>query len=57
MTRTLSPLERKVLPLVKEFHLQSMLIANAGLKDVEVVRAIQWLGNKGIITKGDEMKW
>ncbi|MFH1916407.1 MAG: phenylalanine--tRNA ligase subunit alpha [Nanoarchaeota archaeon] len=54
--RTLSPLERKVLPLIKEFPLQSMLIANAGLKDVEVVRAIQWLGNKGIITLKEDEK-
>lgn len=50
----LSPLERKVLPLMEKHTSQSDLIAHAGLKDVEVMRAIQWLSNKDILTIKDD---
>ncbi|MBU1976102.1 MAG: phenylalanine--tRNA ligase subunit alpha [Nanoarchaeota archaeon] len=46
---SLHPLERKVLPLIQEFSEFSMLLANSGLKEVQVMRAIQWLGNKEIV--------
>ena len=45
----LHPLERKVLPLLDKFTFLEELISHSGLKDVEVMRALQWLENKKII--------
>jgi len=46
----LDPLERKVLPLLKETQNLSELITLSGLKEVEVMRALQWLENKKALT-------
>lgn len=46
---TLHPLERKVLPLIAEAPELEKLTEKSGLKDVEVVRALQWLQNKKLI--------
>ncbi|MBU0980608.1 MAG: phenylalanine--tRNA ligase subunit alpha [Nanoarchaeota archaeon] len=45
----LHPLERKVLPLIAGHPSLSALILASGLKDVEVMRALQWLQNKKLI--------
>lgn len=46
----LHPLERKVLPvLLKETEL-SKIVESSGLKEVEVMRALQWLENKEALT-------
>jgi len=45
----LHPLERKVLPHLKEGLTFSDLIELSKLKDVEVMRAIQWLSNKEVL--------
>ncbi|MEK6822488.1 MAG: hypothetical protein AABY13_01560, partial [Nanoarchaeota archaeon] len=46
---TLHPLERTILPLVKAHATPEELAKQSGLKDVEVMRALQWLQNKGAI--------
>jgi len=43
---TLHPLERKVLPALAKHSTVDGLMGATGLKDVEVVRALQWLENK-----------
>lgn len=43
----LHPFERKVLPLISGSKLLSDI--KTGLKDVEVMRALEWLENKGLI--------
>ena len=45
----LHPLERKVLPLLGKFSAFEDILKESGLKDVEVMRALQWLQNKNII--------
>ena len=46
---TLHPLERKVLPALAKHSTVDALMSATGLKDVEVVRALQWLENKKIV--------
>lgn len=46
---TLHPLEQKVLPLIPKNKSFESLISASKLKDVEVMRALQWLENKKII--------
>lgn len=46
---TLHPLEQKVLPLIPKNKNFDSLISASKLKDVEVMRALQWLENKNII--------
>jgi len=41
--------EREVLNKIKGKSLLSSLVSSTGLKQVEVMRAIQWLGNKGLV--------
>src|SRR3989338_175594 len=50
VTQTLHILERKVLPCVKQTQNFSKIIAQTGLQEVEVMRALQWLENKKIVT-------
>lgn len=45
----LHPLERKVLPFLAEHSDAAELEKASGLKDVETIRALQWMSNKGII--------
>ncbi|MFH1408835.1 MAG: phenylalanine--tRNA ligase subunit alpha [Nanoarchaeota archaeon] len=56
----LHALERKVLPLLKKYSSVPDLMRESKLKDVEVVRALQWLENKELITltisKKDEVR-
>lgn len=51
----LHPLEKKLIPLLKNGLSFIDLIEKSGLKDIEVMRALQWLSNKEII-KLDESK-
>lgn len=46
---TLHPLERKVLPLIKDHRGLQSLIDHSRLQEVEVMRALQWLSNKKLI--------
>ena len=45
----LHPLERKVLPVLKTQQELSTIVLNSGLQEVEVLRALQWLENKGVL--------
>ncbi|MFH1072974.1 MAG: phenylalanine--tRNA ligase subunit alpha [Nanoarchaeota archaeon] len=45
----LHPLERKVLPFLADGILIEEVQHQSGMKDVEVMRAVQWLGNKGLV--------
>lgn len=46
LVQSLHPLERKVLPVLDKHATVPMICAATGLKDVEVVRALQWLENR-----------
>jgi len=52
----LSPLEREILPLLNKYSSLSDLQKKSGLKEVEVMRALQWLSNKQIIELKEELK-
>ncbi|MBI4983680.1 hypothetical protein HZC32_03485, partial [Candidatus Woesearchaeota archaeon] len=45
----LHPLERKVLPALKNNKELSSIITASGLQEIEVMRALQWLENKSIL--------
>jgi phenylalanyl-tRNA synthetase alpha chain len=49
LLETLHPLERKVLPFLKNSKNLSELERNSKLKEIEIIRALQWLENKRII--------
>jgi phenylalanyl-tRNA synthetase alpha chain len=46
----LHPLERKIIPFLKEGITYSELLSVSNLKDIEIMRALQWLSNKDLIT-------
>ncbi len=46
----LHPLERKVLPVLKNHSDIHEIVKASGLLEVEVVRALQWLSNKEVLT-------
>ena len=56
LSNTLSLLEREILPLLNKHPSLEELQKNSGLKEVEVMRALQWLSNKGIIELKEELK-
>src|SRR3989344_1966175 len=47
---SLHPLERKLLPFLKTGRSVEDLILASKMSEVEIVRAIQWLSNKNIVT-------
>lgn len=49
IVKGLHPLERKIAPLLMNIQDFNSLIDKSGLKDVEVMRALQWLSNKGLV--------
>jgi len=53
---TLHPLERKVLPVLAKTLDFNEIIKQTELKDVEVMRALQWLENKQVLKLKDELK-
>lgn len=56
IAKTLSPIEREVLPHIKDNSTLKDLIKHTGKKEVEVMRAIQWLQNKNIINIKVDLK-
>ena len=52
----LHPLERAVLPHIRESSRFPDIVAATKLKDVEVMRALQWLSNKGLITIHEDVR-
>jgi len=52
----LHPYERIVLPLLKQQNELSAISKTAKMQEIEVMRALQWLENKGIITINTEKK-
>jgi len=56
LAETLHPLERKVLPVLDKFKTVQQIISATGLKEVEVVRALQWLQNKKVVKIDTELK-
>tara|TARA_Y100000034_G_C6909945_1_gene423961 strand:- start:4676 stop:6208 length:1533 start_codon:yes stop_codon:yes gene_type:complete len=56
LVRTLSPLERRILPFLKDFSNYDDIIEASGMKDVEVMRALQWLSNKKILKIDEQVK-
>ena len=46
IAESLHPLEVKVLPLLDKYNDLDSLKEASNLKEVEVMRALQWLGNK-----------
>jgi phenylalanyl-tRNA synthetase alpha chain len=52
----LHPLERKLLPFLEKYSSVEELIRASGMKDVEVMRAVQWLTNKKVLTLKEESK-
>lgn len=53
---SLHPLERKVLPFLDKHHSIDDISRVSGLKEVEVVRALQWLENKKVLSSLAESK-
>ena len=50
LAETLHPLERKVFPLLDRFSKLEDLVKESKLQEVEVLRALQWLQNKAILS-------
>ncbi|MBD3361284.1 phenylalanine--tRNA ligase subunit alpha [Candidatus Woesearchaeota archaeon] len=56
LINTLHPLERKVLPVLNSYKTLPEIVSATGLKEVEVMRALQWLENKKIVKISTELK-
>ncbi|MBW3003289.1 phenylalanine--tRNA ligase subunit alpha [Candidatus Woesearchaeota archaeon] len=56
LAETLHPLERKVVPLLSKYSDYQDLVKHSALKDVEVMRALQWLQNKKVIGLKEELQ-
>ncbi len=56
LLNSLHPLERKTLPHLKDGISLKELVNKTGLKEVEVMRALQWMENKGIIKIKQDLK-
>ena len=54
LAESLNPTERKVVRVLDNFSSFHEIVKVTGLKDVEVMRALQWLQNKNIIKTKDE---
>lgn len=52
----LHPLERKVLPVLEEGMDLNSIVSKTGLKDVEVMRALQWLSNKKVLSLKEDLQ-
>lgn len=52
----LHPYERKVLPILSKITSLNDIVKTTGLQEIEVMRALQWLANKKIITLKEELK-
>lgn len=49
LLKTLHPLERRILPHLKDKSMFEELVRESSMKDVEVMRALQWLQNKDVL--------
>src|SRR3989338_5031874 len=49
LAESLNPVERKVIKVLDNFNSFEDIMKVTGLKDVEVMRALQWMQNKNII--------
>lgn len=56
LAKSLSLLERKLLPFLKDGITVEELTSQSGLQDVEVKRGLLWLGNRKIITSNTDKK-
>lgn len=56
IARNLHPLERKVVPYLDKVAEFKSLVEKTGMKDVEVMRALQWLSNKKLLKINEEEK-
>jgi phenylalanyl-tRNA synthetase alpha chain len=56
LAASLHPLERKVLPLLAKYSTSEQLVEHSGLKEVEVMRALQWLENRKLIVLKVELQ-
>ena len=54
LVKSLHLFERKVLPFIMTDTLFDDIVEKSGLKDVEVMRALQWLENKGLVKVSSE---
>lgn len=52
----LHPLERKTFPVLEKIHAIPEIAKKTGLQEVEVMRAVQWLQNKGLAEVKEEIK-
>ena len=52
----LHPLERKVLPALQKSSAFHEIVGVTGLQEVEVMRALQWLQNKELVTLTEEIQ-
>ncbi len=56
LAESLNPVERKVVKVLDNFSSFNDIVKVTGLKDVEVMRALQWLQNKNVIKTKEEQK-
>ena len=56
LSESLNPSERKIIKVLDNFSSMQDIVKVTGLKDVEVMRALQWLSNKNIIKIMQEQK-
>ncbi|MDP2750465.1 MAG: phenylalanine--tRNA ligase subunit alpha [Nanoarchaeota archaeon] len=56
LVKSLHPLERKILPFLAEGKTARELEKDSKLKDIEVMRSLQWLQNKEIVILDEELK-
>ena len=56
LAESLNPFERKVLKVLDNFSSFQDIAKATGLKDVEAMRALQWLQNKNIVELKEEQK-
>jgi len=56
LASSLSSIERKVLPILKVTNVFSELVEKSGLKDIEVMRALQWMQNKNLVEISEEIQ-
>ncbi|MBM3200302.1 phenylalanine--tRNA ligase subunit alpha [Candidatus Woesearchaeota archaeon] len=56
LIQTLHPLERAVIPVLENDIDALTVIRKTGMKEVEVMRALQWLENKGLVKINQTLK-
>lgn len=56
LANALHPLERKVITVLDKVSSFEDILNETGLKDIEVMRALQWLANKELVKVDEEVK-